>query len=73
MEKSCIFPYVMDNVWSCMDSNMSSLYVIYLKCDKGRESRKEVLLLLCILLFFYKLKILSTLYSNFGQECKSKP
>jgi hypothetical protein len=38
MGESCICPYVMDNGWSCMDSNVSSWYVFYLKCDKGRKN-----------------------------------
>ncbi len=38
MGKICIFPYVIENGWNCMDFNVSSWFVFYLECDKGRES-----------------------------------
>jgi hypothetical protein len=38
MRESCICPYVMDNGWSCMDSNIFSWYAFYLKFDKGRKN-----------------------------------
>ncbi len=48
------------------------LSVSYLKCNKGRESSSyQVYIQLCyyhvlVFLFFYKVKILSTLCFNFG-------
>jgi hypothetical protein len=48
--------------------------VFYLECDKGKESSSnQVYIQLCysyvlVLLFVYKVKILSTICSNFGIE-----
>jgi hypothetical protein len=60
--KSCIYPYVMENGWSCIDSNVSSWCVFYLNCDKRKQSSSyQVYIELCyfyvlVLLFFYKLE-----------------
>jgi hypothetical protein len=74
MGKSCISPCVIENGWSCMDLNVSSWFVFYLECDKRRESSSyQVYIKLChsyvlVILFFYKIKMLSTICSNFGVE-----
>jgi hypothetical protein len=61
-------------VESCMDFNVFSSCVFYLKCDKRRESSSyQVYINLCyscvlVLLFVYKIKILSTICYSFGIE-----
>jgi hypothetical protein len=45
MGNSCICLYKMENdLEGCMDSNVSSWCVFYLKCDKGRDNSSFFLL-----------------------------
>jgi hypothetical protein len=72
--ESCICHYVIKNGWSCMDSIISSWWVFYLECDKGKDGGSyQVYIELCysyvlVIPFFYKAKILYILCSNFRVE-----
>jgi hypothetical protein len=35
MGENGICPYIMENGWNCMDSNVPCWFVFYLECDKG--------------------------------------
>jgi len=57
-----------------MDFNVLCWFVFYLECDRGRESSSyQIYIKPCysyvlVLLLFYKVRILFTLWSSFGIE-----